>query len=81
MSGNGEYACNNNAPRAIAVKAWQVVWPFAGLSAAVLVNVLWIGALGYALVRLLMGPIGAGPTLLAMIWTKKTSTRVDAHCA
>ena len=31
----------------------QGAWPFAGLTAAVLVNVLWIGALGYALVRLL----------------------------
>jgi hypothetical protein len=35
------------------VKVGQVVWPFAGLATAVLVNVLWIGALGYALVRLL----------------------------
>jgi hypothetical protein len=52
-SGSGEYDCNNNAPRAIAVKVWQVAWPFAGLAAAVLVNVLWIDALGYALVRLL----------------------------
>jgi hypothetical protein len=53
VSGSGEYDCNNNAPRAIAVKVWQVAWPFAELAAAVLVNVLWIGALGYALVRLL----------------------------
>ena len=35
------------------MKVWQGAWPFAGLAAAVLVNVLWIGALGYALVRLL----------------------------
>jgi hypothetical protein len=53
VSGSGEYDCNNNAPRAIAVKVWQVAWPFARLAAAVLANVLWIGALGYALVRLL----------------------------
>jgi hypothetical protein len=53
VSGSGEYDCNNNAPRAIVVKVWQGAWPFAGLAAAVLVNVLWIGALGYALVRLL----------------------------
>ena len=35
------------------MKVWQGAWPFAGLAASVLVNVLWIGALGYALVRLL----------------------------
>ena len=62
------------------MKVWQVVWPFAGLAAAVLVNVLWIGALGYALVRLLMGPIGAGPTLLAGLGRKNQYSR-DTHCA
>ena len=31
----------------------QRVWPFAGLTIALLVNVLWIGVLGYALIRLL----------------------------
>jgi hypothetical protein len=42
--------------------------------------VLWIGALGYALVRLLMGPIGAGPTLLAGLGRKNQYSR-DTHCA
>ena len=32
---------------------WRRAWPFAGLTLALLVNVLWVGALGYALVRLL----------------------------
>ena len=40
---------NNNA----AASLWRRAWPFAGLAAAVLVNVVWIGALGYALVMLL----------------------------
>jgi hypothetical protein len=29
------------------------LWPIAGLAAAVLVTAIWIGALGYAVVRLL----------------------------
>ena len=32
---------------------WRRVWPLAGLAAAVLVNVLWLGALGYTVARLL----------------------------
>lgn len=32
---------------------WRRVWPFAGLAMALLVNVVWVGALGYALIWLL----------------------------
>jgi hypothetical protein len=32
---------------------WRRAWPPLGLAAAALVNAAWIGALGYALVRLL----------------------------
>ena len=32
---------------------WQRAWPITALTLALLVNLLWIGALGYALVRLL----------------------------
>jgi hypothetical protein len=32
---------------------WQRAWPFPLLMLALLVNVIWVGALGYALVRLL----------------------------
>ena len=39
---------NNAAP-----SVWKRAWPFVGLAAAVLVNVLWLGVLGYELVRLL----------------------------
>jgi hypothetical protein len=31
------------------------LWPFAALAVAVLVNVLWIGVLVYAVIRLLVG--------------------------
>jgi hypothetical protein len=31
----------------------QQAWPIAALASAVLVNVLWIGVLGYALISLL----------------------------
>ena len=41
----------NNSSGALAL--WQRLWPLACLAVALLVNVLWIGALGYALVRLL----------------------------
>jgi hypothetical protein len=40
---------NNNA----ALSLWQRAWPLTGLALALLVNVLWVGALGYALVWLL----------------------------
>ena len=40
----------NNSSGAFAL--WQRLWPLACLALALLVNVLWIGALGYALVRL-----------------------------
>jgi hypothetical protein len=40
---------NNNA----APSVWKRAWPLVGLAAAVLVNVLWLGVLGYELVRLL----------------------------
>jgi hypothetical protein len=36
-----------------ALSLWQRAWPFTALTLALLVNLLWIGALGYALVRLL----------------------------
>ena len=43
----------NNAPPMAALKVWRRALPFAGLVAAVLVNVAWVGVLGYALIRLL----------------------------
>jgi hypothetical protein len=46
-------ADEENAPPGAAFHLWQRMWPFAGLTLAVLVNVLWIGVLGYALVMLL----------------------------
>jgi hypothetical protein len=36
-----------------ALSLWQRVWPFGALTPALVVNLLWIGALGYALLRLL----------------------------
>ena len=36
-----------------ALSLWQRAWPFTALTLALLVNLLWIGALGYAPVRLL----------------------------
>jgi hypothetical protein len=42
---------NDNAPVLLAL--WRRLWPLAGLALALLVNVLWVGALGYGLVRLL----------------------------
>ena len=44
---------DENAPPSAARKVWQRAWPLVGLAAAVLVNMLWIGALGYAAARLL----------------------------
>jgi hypothetical protein len=32
---------------------WRRAWPFTALTLALLVNLLWIGALGYAVLRLL----------------------------
>ena len=42
---------DNNTSAALSL--WQRAWPLTGLALALLVNVLWIGALGYALVKLL----------------------------
>jgi len=36
-----------------ALSLWQRVWPFAALTLALVVTLLWIGALVYGLVRLL----------------------------
>jgi hypothetical protein len=36
----------------IAPSLWQRVFPFVGLMIALLINVLWIGLLGYALILL-----------------------------
>jgi hypothetical protein len=44
-------AFDNNPPTAL--RMWQRAWPLAGLTLALLVNVLWIGVLGYALVMML----------------------------
>ena len=41
----------DDAPALLAL--WERLWPLAGLALALIVNVLWIGGLGYALVRLL----------------------------
>ena len=46
-------AHKEGAPPSAALKLWERLWPFAGLTRAVLVNILWIGVLGYALGRLL----------------------------
>jgi hypothetical protein len=32
---------------------WRLTWPLAGLALAAIVNVLWVGVLGYALFELL----------------------------
>jgi hypothetical protein len=40
---------DNNAAPAV----WKRAWPIVGLAMAVLVNALWLGVLGYELVRLL----------------------------
>jgi hypothetical protein len=39
---------------------WRRAWPFAGLAAAVLIK-LWIGALGYALIKLLQSGFRGPP--------------------
>ena len=36
-----------------ALSFWQRLWPFAALTLALVVNLLWIGALAYGLARLL----------------------------
>ena len=38
---------------ASAALTWRRAWPVTGLALALLVNLLWVGALAYALVRLL----------------------------
>jgi hypothetical protein len=40
---------NNNAASAV----WKRAWPIVGLAVAILVNMLWVGVIGYELVRLL----------------------------
>jgi hypothetical protein len=32
---------------------WRRLWPLAGLALGLLVNVIWVGVLSYALIRLL----------------------------
>jgi hypothetical protein len=44
-------ADKDDAPALLAL--WRRVWPLAALALGLLVNVMWVGALGYALVRLL----------------------------
>jgi hypothetical protein len=39
--------------RVAALRRWRRAWPLAGLALAAVVNVLWVGVLGYALIRLL----------------------------
>jgi hypothetical protein len=39
--------------RVPALRRWRRAWPLAGLALAAVVNVLWVGVLGYALIRLL----------------------------
>jgi hypothetical protein len=41
------------ADKAAALTQWRRAWPLAGLALAAVVNVAWVGVLGYALVRLL----------------------------
>jgi hypothetical protein len=36
-----------------ALTQWRRAWPLAGLALAAVVNTLWVGVLGYALVKLL----------------------------
>jgi hypothetical protein len=37
----------------VSLTEWRRAWPLAGLALAVVVNMVWVGVLGYALVRLL----------------------------
>jgi hypothetical protein len=39
--------------RVPALTRWRRAWPLAGLALALVVNVLWVGVLGYALFELL----------------------------
>jgi len=48
------------AVRASIVAWWERAWPPAALAVAALVNVAWIGLIGYALVRLLLVTAQAG---------------------
>jgi hypothetical protein len=41
------------ADKVAALTQWRRAWPLAGLALAAVVNVAWVGVLGYALVRLL----------------------------
>jgi hypothetical protein len=43
----------DKAERGAAPTQWRRAWPMAGLAGAAVVNVLWIGILSYALIRLL----------------------------
>lgn len=45
---------NDNSPVLLAL--WKRLWPLADLALALLVNVLWVGGLGYGLTKLL-GPV------------------------
>jgi hypothetical protein len=38
---------------AVSLTQWRRAWLLAGLALAAVVNVVWVGVLGYALVRLL----------------------------
>jgi hypothetical protein len=42
-----------NDERVGALTHWRRTWRLAGLALALFVNVLWVGALGYALIQLL----------------------------
>ena len=44
---------DRNSPLSATLAPLRRLWPFAALAVAVLVNVLWIGVLVYAVIRLL----------------------------
>jgi hypothetical protein len=46
---------NRNGALSATLALLRRLWPFAALAVAVLVNVLWIGVLIYAVIRLLIG--------------------------
>ena len=51
----GVTSLNRNGPLSATLALLRRLWPFAALAVAVLVNVLWIGVLVYAVIRLLIG--------------------------
>jgi hypothetical protein len=40
-------------PRSVVLTFWHQVWPLAVLAIALMVNLAWVGLLGYALAKLL----------------------------